>query len=1053
MQQNNGQLWPLRAAGLAAVGVVLALAGCQSAVSVEGIAFACGPSQPCASGFECSAGGTCVPLGTPTDAIDPVDADAAPDADAVADANTDVDAHPPTDAASDANTPADADAAAETDAASDATAPSDADALQDGDAPADTATATDTDATPDATAPCIPVDCDDQNPCTSDQCNNGLCSHANLADGSACASGAVCLTPGSCLGGSCKAGQAKLWTKALPGSDYETAKGVALGLDGSYVAVGLRHAFGDLDDALAWHLDAAGNILAIKSFGSPSTQEQAVDVVALADGGYAVLVISRKESGAPADFWLLRLDAKLNTVGESTYGTPAANDVPHALIRLADGFVLVGATGAIDGPSDAFVLRTDLQGVLQWTKIVGVAGVNEFASVVRAAGDGSLLVAGQHKAGSASHDTLIFRLAPPFKQVAWQTVVASPGMDDYAVGAAMIGAELMVATYADGGAAGDGKAGLMLVDPATGAVKWSRLLGSQPIQLASDLTATADGGALLVGMAEKAGKTGMWLLRVGADGWPVWERSHAIGVDCDGNSAMILPDGGALAVGGTYGAINDASDLFLARVDAFGNASCEASGGCLAKTPADCSDGVACTGDDCSAATMCINTPDSSLCDDGNVCTADACKANGCSHTAIADGSACSSGQACTLGDQCLAGQCTVRPPLWSKTLDSAGATASISALATLGEDAIAVGTCASQAGDVCVWRVDPAGKVLWSKTFGTAAVESALDIATLSDGTLGIVGRSAGKTWLLHLDGSGNQLASVVLGLPGTTALAIAAAANGGAVIAGYAEMALGDENGWYARLNSDFSVGFHKNVGTLMAERFVDVAWANNQLWTVGYSTQISGKVLWAVRTDNADSQENFTLEASTAGFTAVRVAPLGGEAVAVGTSSGGAPVYYRLAAGGSTLAKITSSGLGQKLPLAMVAWLPTNAAGGGAAVVAGDLLWRYAETGGIAWQASLSGSAPESKFAAIASSYKALWLGGTQGQSAWLARRDVYGNATCSASGPCFDLPATYCTDGIPCTADTCSAALFQSNCPGGKCEPTSACGHTNLASCQP
>jgi hypothetical protein len=514
----------------------------------------------------------------------------------------------------------------------------------------------------------------------------------------------------------------------------------------------------------------------------------------------------------------------------------------------------------------------------------------------------------------------------------------------------------------------------------------------------------------------------------------------------------MLPGGGAIAVGGTYGEKMDFGDLYLARIDAFGNASCATSGDCLGKGPSDCSDGLPCTSDDCTGGTLCLHNPFDALCDDGNVCTADACGAKGCVHTPVAEATPCSSGQACTLGDQCLAGQCTVRPPLWSKTLGSTGGAAAITALATLGEDAVAVGNCASQAGDICVWRVDPAGKVLWFKTFGTAAVESALDIAALSDGTLGIVGRSTGKTWLLHLDGSGLQLASVLVSLPGTTALAIAATANGGAVIAGYAEMALGDENAWYARLNSDFSIAFQKNLGSVLPERFVDVAWANNQLWAVGYTTLVSGKSLWAVRTDSSNNHEQFNLEASTAGFTAVRAAPQGGEAVAVGTSIAGAPVYYRLAAGGSTVAKITSSALGQKLPLAMVAWMPTNAAGGGAAVVAGDLLWRYAETGGIAWQASLAGS-PDSKFAAIASSYKALWLGGSQGESAWLARRDVYGNATCSASGPCFDLPATYCTDGIACSGDTCSAAQFQSNCPGGKCEPTSACGHTNLASCQP
>jgi hypothetical protein len=855
------------------------------------------------------------------------------------------------------------------------------------------------------------------------------------------------------LAGKCNAGLPALWSKAVVEEHYATARAVTVGQDGTYVAIGYQHVTNQPDDAVVWRMDASGKLLGKATFGAPLGQELAVDGVANG-AGYAVLAVARTASGQPADFWLFFVDGQLNPVGGEglKYGQPETEDVPYALAPLADGFVLVGGKGAYKGPQDVFVVRTDKLGKLLWSKTYGVAGLNEFATAARVTSDGGLLLAGQVSPNAANQDSLILRVSLETQQQQWQTTLSWPGVNDYAVGAALVGGQLMVASYADSGAAGYGKAGLTLVDSATGAIKWSRLLGSQPIQFASDITATADGGALVVGTSEKDAQTGMWLMRVDGDGWPLWERSHVLGTGSDGTSAAMLPGGGAIAVGGTYGEKMDFGDLYLARIDAFGNASCATSGDCLGKGPSDCSDGLPCTSDDCTGGTLCLHNPFDALCDDGNVCTADACGAKGCVHTPVAEATPCSSGQACTLGDQCLAGQCTVRPPLWSKTLGSTGGAAAITALATLGEDAVAVGNCASQAGDICVWRVDPAGKVLWFKTFGTAAVESALDIAALSDGTLGIVGRSTGKTWLLHLDGSGLQLASVLVSLPGTTALAIAATANGGAVIAGYAEMALGDENAWYARLNSDFSIAFQKNLGSVLPERFVDVAWANNQLWAVGYTTLVSGKSLWAVRTDSSNNHEQFNLEASTAGFTAVRAAPQGGEAVAVGTSIAGAPVYYRLAAGGSTVAKITSSALGQKLPLAMVAWMPTNAAGGGAAVVAGDLLWRYAETGGIAWQASLAGS-PDSKFAAIASSYKALWLGGSQGESAWLARRDVYGNATCSASGPCFDLPATYCTDGIACSGDTCSAAQFQSNCPGGKCEPTSACGHTNLASCQP
>ena len=56
------------------------------------------------------------------------------------------------------------------------------------------------------------LDCNDNNPCTSDSCipNTGLCAHVNLADGSACEDGDACTLADTCLAGACKSGAAKV---------------------------------------------------------------------------------------------------------------------------------------------------------------------------------------------------------------------------------------------------------------------------------------------------------------------------------------------------------------------------------------------------------------------------------------------------------------------------------------------------------------------------------------------------------------------------------------------------------------------------------------------------------------------------------------------------------------------------------------------------------------------------------------------------------------------------------------------------------------------------
>ncbi|MBI4718258.1 MAG: hypothetical protein HY763_10670, partial [Planctomycetes bacterium] len=84
---------------------------------------------------------------------------------------------------------------------------------------------------------------------------------------------------------------------------------------------------------------------------------------------------------------------------------------------------------------------------------------------------------------------------------------------------------------------------------------------------------------------------------------------------------------------------------------------------CVAGTPPDCDDAIACTHDACNEASdACTHAADNSLCTDGNACTDDTCVAGtGCVFTPD-DSNACEDGDLCTLNDVCAAGACVGTP-------------------------------------------------------------------------------------------------------------------------------------------------------------------------------------------------------------------------------------------------------------------------------------------------------------------------------------------------------------------------------------------------------
>ncbi len=622
---------------------------------------------------------------------------------------------------------------------------------------------------------------------------------------------------------------------------------------------------------------------------------------------------------------------------------------------------------------------------------------------------------------------------------------------------------------ASDGSAGEGIADDGIVDAADAVTADTELADTTGADDGDSLTEVADTAG-----AEVADTSGDATAVVdAADASDTAEPVDSADTSLPGDVADVAPPADATGSGDaadgsgppdTADATSDAAD---ANDGQGGGADSDASAPCT--KDADCSSGNACQVAHCVSGSCVLTAVN---CDDGNVCTVDSCATTvGCGHVSVADGSACTTGSPCTLGDSCQTGVCTSLPAIWDK------------AVGTKSEDHL-VAVDATAAGVVAVgssnhnglWEawlvwVDNTGKVVLNKTFGgSGEAHSGTGIATLADGSFALaVGVNANnklKARLLHVSVNGNLLAEATF--MDVDPQRVAAVPGGGAVLVGRTvDGASG--RGWAARVDAGWGKVWEKEFGDSSASSFADLAIANSMIWMVGTTpaSLTSLDQAWVVRTDlNGAVQLEKTLSSLLPrSLTGVSAAALGGEIIAVGrsTSVGDAGLVLRVDASGAVKSDKEFSS-GSSYFQGVAATFPVSGVDGGALAVgvakpgSDNQLWltRTQQTGYQAWQKTMGGSGAEQARDVLLQAHT-LWIVGDTssigagGSDGWILRLDVFGNASCATSGPCVTIGQAACDDGIPCTADICTAATYADKCAKGGCDAYVGCASSAISMC--
>lgn len=188
-----------------------------------------------------------------------------------------------------------------------------------------------------------------------------------------------------------------VWEKQLGSDEFKTLSGLVTTPDGGAVFCGNtgKKAENGTGNVFLAKADAKGNLLWKKFFGDKGWDE-ALDLIADRDGGFALAGLTQSKGAGNSDCWLIKTSRDGFRQWDKTFGGKD-EDFANALVQTDDGgYLLAGATKSQRSGARhhaAYLVRTGPGGELQWENPMGGDREDAF-SVARVLHDGTLAVAG-----------------------------------------------------------------------------------------------------------------------------------------------------------------------------------------------------------------------------------------------------------------------------------------------------------------------------------------------------------------------------------------------------------------------------------------------------------------------------------------------------------------------------------------------------------------------------------------------------------------------------------------------------------------------------------
>ena len=314
-----------------------------------------------------------------------------------------------------------------------------------------------------------------------------------------------------------------IWSKTYGGTRDDEAYSVQQTFDGGYIIAGYSKSFGAINyNAYLIKTDANGDTLWTKTYGG--VQDDYANVVEQTNDGGFILAGYTNSFVAGADsgsIYLIKTDATGNIKWTSSLnGTTAISDGYSIKQTLDKGYILTGYTNSFSDPNgDAYLIKTDSNGTVSWTKTYGSSHV-DWGNSVQQTSDGGYIVAGSSSFDSTNLIDIYLIKTNAIGDTLWTKTYGGKGYDyGQAIEQTKDGG-YVITGYANNCDTCSYNAYIMKTDE-NGNIIWANTYGGPGDDEANAVCQTSDGAYVVAGITNSfgAGDYDVYLIKTDINGY------------------------------------------------------------------------------------------------------------------------------------------------------------------------------------------------------------------------------------------------------------------------------------------------------------------------------------------------------------------------------------------------------------------------------------------------------------------------------------------------------------------------------------------------------
>ena len=381
--------------------------------------------------------------------------------------------------------------------------------------------------------------------------------------------------------------------KYYGGSQEEYAYAFAETSDGGFIVAGRTFSFGSGGwEGYVLKLDDTGDTSWVRTYGNLQYDE-IQDIYPSSDGGYIMTGHTWTTDWA-GDIYLIKIDVNGNLQWDQTYGGATGfSDKGYSVRQTTDGgYVLCGTTESFgQGGDDLYVIKTNVNGSIQWTRTVGSSGTQEAGREIQQTIDGGYIITGYTDGNGSFLDVLLVKLDQN-GNVSWSKTYGGNSYDfAYSVEQTTDNGYIIGATTNSFGA-GDWDAYLIKTN-SSGTIQWSKTYGLNGEDRLQAVRQSSDGGYILGGRSGTFGAGGLdaTLIKTNSSGTLQWSKAYGGAAEDQTWYVSEYSNGGYVLCGYSLSFGAGSRDLFMIKTDANGLANCNEYSGNLQSTNPSSSSG------------------------------------------------------------------------------------------------------------------------------------------------------------------------------------------------------------------------------------------------------------------------------------------------------------------------------------------------------------------------------------------------------------------------------------------------------------------------------